>query len=388
MSLISHPTRRLPFVAVWLMTLALAPATPTIASESDDAVLLQIMRDWQARRAAMARVHYVIKGTRLIRQGMMTEIVRQSEGKVSGEIPPRDDVADVSLDILIDFARNLRRADVVVPPLPGFDDTLNAMLSRQVYFNSRNGSETWYPNMSNEHVQLSVSAKGGWISLRPVWRPVYMGHGYVGTTTTGTGAPHRIRLEPTGLRVHTKLVKNGSSYAVLRFTRGTGSTPPWRELWIDLSKQSAVTRWTSYYDRTHRGFDMQIQYSRRAGGWLPRSWRMQRFDFDENETVLESWQLTVENLVPMPVVADDTFRKQQTPGMVVHDRATDKIYFVAADGTPGRDFRAHRRGKIVREVRGDARNSSRMRWVTILVVGLVITSGAGLHFILLRSKGR
>ena len=89
----------------------------------------------------------------------------------------------------------------------------------------------------------------------------------------------------------------------------------------------------------------------------------------------------------MPATTDETFHKKQSPGMIVHDSATGDIYVVAKDGTPGQDFRAYQRANKIRDTQSTVRNRGRMRWIAVLIAGLLITGCAGFHF-LVRNRSR
>ncbi len=387
----THPTRRrLPLLAVCLMALTLAPAKPALASESDEAVLLQIMRDWQARRTAMARAHYVIKGTRLIPKGSLTQDMKHlkmedeetfAELNIEGEFPPRDHVVNVSWDTLIDFQRLRWRTEIIVPPL--FDIDYERRTSHKISLFDGKTSYFWYPDMNDEQIQLNVSHKrlSASFSTTPRWLPLYYAHGFVDPTRLRIlrGVP----LDPKLFSVHATIRQGNKHLVALRANSGDGW---WREWWVDLARQSAVTRWTVYFDVSRRSLALDIEYTRSKHGWLLKSWRMQRFDFTDDNNVSQLWNLNVEKLVVDPPVTDDMFTMQPKPGMVVRDRNTDRIYVVAEDGTPGQDFIAYKRSRAVKAVRDTRRSKDRRRWTAILIVGLVITGGSTWWY-LARNRG-
>ncbi len=122
------------------------------------------MRDWQARRTSMARVRYVIKGTRTVPKGTMTEDIRdypEFEIEFEGEFPPRDHVVEVSRDVLIDFHRIRWRSETVEPPWPGFENhDYSRRITRQIrVFDGKTGY-AWYPDMDDDHVQCIESRFG------------------------------------------------------------------------------------------------------------------------------------------------------------------------------------------------------------------------------------
>ncbi len=361
------------------------------AARSDDSVLLQIMRDWQARRTAMARAHYVIKGTRLIPKGSLTQDMKDlkmedeetfAELNIEGEFPPRDHVVNVSRDTLIDLQRLRWRTEIIVPPL--FDIDYERRRARSISFFNGTTYCFYYPDMNDEDVQLDVSheRRSASFSTPLHWLPLYYAHGFVD--------PIRLRvlrdvpLDPKLFSVHATIRQGNKHLVVLRRNTGRGS---WKDWWVDLARQSAVTRTIYHLDPARRSYTLDIKYTKSEHGWLLKSWRMQRFDFTDDNNVSQLWNLNVEKLAVDPPVTDDMFTMQPKPGMVVRNSNTDRIYVVAEDGTPGVDFVTFKRSRAVKAVRDTRHSKDRRRWTAILIVGLVVTGGSTWWY-LARSKRR
>lgn len=370
-------------VAAAVIILSLVLPYSATAAESNDAIMAQIMRDWKARRTAMARVHYVIKGTRTTRKGMMTDYVIGLIGKADGEIPPHDQVDDVSVDMLIDFERQWYRIEAYEPPRPGLGNLeLGSQVSRDLRCGNGEVSQRWYPDMKDQHVQLYMSArrKGAGIRLVPKHYPICYAHGFVHPSRQLIS--RRVPLDPTAFTVHSVTGRGANKQVVLRAHSNRDS---WEEWWVDLGRQSAVTKHVVYFDATHRSLAIHIEYQKTEKGWLPSTWRVQRFEFDDANEVC--WFLTfhVEKIEIDPPVTDSMFHKKLEPGMVVRDSTTDRIYVVAKDGTPGPDFASVRRTRAIREARAEDKQRRRWRWMPVLMVGVVFCSGA--LFLWLRRRG-
>ncbi len=363
------------------LTTMLVLPLPAIAADSADAVVAQIMRDWKARRTAMARVHYVIKGTRMTPKGMMTEDVREIVGKADGEVPPRDQVDDVSVDMLIDFERQWYRVETYEPPRPGLEDfNLGYQVSRCVRFGDGGFSQVWYPDRDDQHVQLSVAPRRPAQSALTVsahHAPICYAHGFVDPELPRMF--RRVRLDPQDFIVHAVTGRGENRVVVLRsHTDGDGS---WKEWWVDLGRKSAVTKHIVHLDATRRFLELQIEYKKTAIGWLPSRWRMQDFEFDAASSLYCLWTFNVEKIEINPPVTDSMFHKKLEPGMVVRDGTADRIYVVAKDGTPGPDFAAVRRTRAIREVRAEDRRRKRWRWMPVLVVGVALCGAAALLYL-------
>ncbi len=353
-------------VAVVMLSLVLLPL-PATAAESNDAVMAQIMRDWKARRTAMAQVHYVIKGTRMIPKGTMTEMA-SSLGRTDGSPVPRADVVDaVRMEMLFDFPHKRSRIEEEIPPLPGFEHDARALAtSHVVEFHDGPSAQVWYPKASSDRVQLAVKQNAPFVRTFLRLQPILFAHGYVNGRMDAMPAPRDIPLDPAIFRVHSKV---GTKVAVLRCSSASG----WTEWEVDLSHRSAVVRMTSYIEDRQRTSELRISYRNTSHGWLPRSWQLAMFrGAGSQETVTELWKLTAVRINTEPRVTEASFRFVPKPGMIVRDRDTKRIYEVSTNGSPGRDFGAIVRERKIAEAREKQRWQRRATWIGLLGVGVLL----------------
>ncbi len=367
-------------LATLLAMLALLSVSPAIGAESGDAILAQIMRDWKARRTAMAQVHYVIKGTRMIPKGTMTEMA-SSLGLTDGSPVPRADVVDtVRMEILFDFPHKRSRIEEEIPPLPGFERDATALAtSHVVEFHDGPSAQVWYPKASSDRVQLAVKQNAPFVRTFLRLQPILFAHGYVNGRMDAMPAPRDIPLDPDTFRVHSKV---GTRVAVLRSSSASG----WNEWEVDLSHRSAVVRMTSYVEDRQRTSELRISYRNTSHGWLPRSWQLAMFrGAGSQETVTELWKLTAVRIDTEPRVTEASFRFVPKPGMIVRDHDTRRIYEVSMNGSPGRDFGAIVRERKITEARKEQRWRRRATWVGLLGVGVCLLLGG---FIAYRKRFR
>ena len=285
--------------------------------------------------------------------------------------------------MLIDFERKWYRIGVYEPPRPGLENLeLGSQVSRELRFGNGEVAQRWLPDMKDQYVQLHMSSrpKGAGIHLAPKHYPISYAHGFVHPSRAQIS--RRVPLDPTAFTVHSVAGRGADKQVVLRAHSNSGS---WEEWWVDLGRQSAVTRHTVYLDATRRSLAIQIKYQKTRKGWLPSTWRVERFTYDDANEV--RWFLTfhVEKIEIDPPVTDSMFRKKLEAGMVVRDGMVDRTYVVAKDGTPGPDLASVRRNRAIREARAEDKQRKRWRWMPVLVVGVVLCSGA--LFLWLRRRG-
>ncbi len=354
-------------VAAAAVMLSLVLPYSATAAEPNGAIMARIMRDWKARRTAIARVHYKIKGTRMIPKGTMTEMA-SSLGLTDGNPVPRADVVDtVRMEVLFDFPHRRSRIEEEIPPLPGFEHDARALAtSHVVEFHNGPSAQVWYPKASSDRVQLAVKQNAPFVRTFLRLQPILFAHGYVNGRMDGMPAPRDIPLDPTTFRVHSKV---GTKVAVLRCSSGSG----WTEWEVDLSRRSAVVRMTSYVQDRQRTSELRIQYRNTGHGWLPRSWRLAKFrGAGSQETVTELWKLAAVRIDTEPRVTEASFRFMPKPGMIVRDHDTKRIYEVSTNGSPGRDFGAIVRERKITEARKEQRWQRRATWIGFLGVGVLL----------------
>ncbi len=348
-----------------------------VASDSDAAILARIMRDWQARRTAMARVRYDIRGTRMIPKGTYTEEVRVMFGKVDGEVPPEDEIVKTSIDMLFDFQNFRHRIEERLPPLPGFHDDINLPKAHSVRFYDGKIHEYWYPKMGPTRPELKrLSSDGG--LPEPRWLPILFGHGFADTRDPFSHMPKTARLDPSLFTIQAKTTLNGRPIVVLRFSEPDPRSRTWLDWWVDLTRQSAVTRFTVYHE-TSKLRDYRIEYTKGERGWFPKSWRFSSH-YGTVADVDAVFEYTVRKMLVDPPVKDSMFRKKMTPGMAVRDGTIGRTYVVAEDGTPGRDFAPVRRSRVVAKLRKDVRSRGRWRWLTLVLGGIAIAGSSAIYY--------
>jgi hypothetical protein len=286
---------------------------------ADDEILARIKGDFDARYARFGRVRYEIEGSSTATKGTVSALMGYKDPM------PAQDVSWPERRLYVaDFAsarfRKEERGYVFalekgvltnVGQFNVFDGKRHATfdprelntspvrkpgpMQPDVYLENR--KEAWsvfgcpdYPILFAHGIVPPTSGKVDLLALRDdaCWRWI---------TQTGTGEI------------------GGRNCVILHYRNPNDLGRVYNEYWVDLERESAVVRWTSYSSGIGARPTLEIQYRQTEHGWLPERWLMiVGADSAEHRFIDE---LRVVAFDPEPIVDSKTFSTQPEPGMIV-----------------------------------------------------------------------
>jgi hypothetical protein len=293
--------------ARYLLVAALACGLAQVAfgqPAAKDAQLAQIFADWQHRQGLFKTVRYVITGT--------TEF-KDPESPPGSPVRPRRTV------LLLDFERKRFRQESSEEGIRERADKGREYIPR-VSTSALDGKylQGLTPRDLNR-IEDDIAELGIDTDLTRadfdvhLW-PVFFAHGMIHTVHQRL-RPDQLRrsYDPEDFDVRGQLSLGGRSCTVLRTDPVAGNPPVFDELWIDLSRQSAICRHVSFagsapWDR------LDVEWKQTEFGWWPSSWTL---TWTDDGQVRRIHRLQVESFEPNPAVADSDFTLPATPGMKV-----------------------------------------------------------------------
>lgn len=294
---------------------------PAVAqAQAADPRLDKVFSDWQKRFDRTGTVSYQVKGEWVVPRGAW-EANEYGQPPVV-ERPPRDIVLVQKRKLLLDLPKQRYRYE-------GEEQCPNSQkgtIYTEAYIHMFNGKELYamrppgfthdpenpFPAL-NEDVGIT-SGDFKQRSFESIHWPLFIGHGIVcavGGPVSGQLAPQR---DKELFYVHGEGTLEGSPCLILRTFPRHASESNFKEFYVDLTKDSAVLRQTSYA-RDRPVSDTTIQYQSTSGGWLPKKW-VASFFLPSGRT-FKTERMKVEEIVIDSAVSDSDFQVEIKPGMSV-----------------------------------------------------------------------
>ncbi len=144
--------------------------------------------------------------------------------------------------------------------------------------------------------------------------PLLMAHGLVPQLTA---APSFVdKLDSDDFAVQGQGVHTGRPCLILRtFPISSGTASCFDEYWVDLVRDSAIVRQSSYMNDKLRT-DVDITYQQTSHGWLPLRWVGTVRDHHGRQ-LINVTRLRVEEFSINPAVTDADFQVEIKPGMIL-----------------------------------------------------------------------
>lgn len=318
---------------VWLIGIALLslPDNATLSAGSTEPTLEKILADWWHRRH-LSRVKYVVEGEILYPKGSPSE--RFSRGE---QVPPDDLRCPVKQTYHLDFQGNrLRkewRYEVYVPRVRDFtprmavflyDGSLGQMYTPRRENTSRGSVPDKYA------YELALLDDDGTADILE-WSdyPVLLAHGILDRKQSLI-RPECIRppLDRDMLRFYGNGVLKGREHAVLRSAPLSNRGDDFYEVWVDVGRDSAITRWVAYLDGKEVS-RLNISYGEGKHGWMPESWEQTHY---VDEDLAELRTCRVIEFAADPRFERTLFQVEPMPGVIVYDQRSKAAYRKGAPG--------------------------------------------------------
>lgn len=360
-------------IAALLFALSLGLVDPhcRICYSQDDSQLAQVLRDWRDRQLQISRVKYVAKGTYLIPKGRTSN---NTEMGLEGEVPATDLTLPYELSVTCDFRRTWLRIEQSVYKWQEGREV--PRLKKEVGLFDGEQYQVFLPRKSNPNrdahdVDLFIRRpEAAGLIITPSELAPFFGHGAFVQPITQHSLREGLLINPapSAYRVSHEVDDNGRKQLVLR-TGDVRSDGSFYEVWVDMPRQSAVTRWRHVHPAYRR--EIAVEYQETSHGWLAKKWRFTLYDKGKLTKHQEVNVSAIEIDLPL---TRDMFFVRPTPGMIVYDQVGKREYVAAEDGQPDLS-------KSVSQLRalGDrdvyARRGFPWSWV-LVVVGAVMTAAA------------
>lgn len=373
------------FVAAMLL-----PAGVVFA-QGGDQQLDQISADWAKRQNRIRRVKYEVGGEVL----MPRENITDDAGVPIKSVGESAIKAPFQWTCLFDFHKNRHRLQIIehkffVP---------ENRLVRYEYVQTFDGKNSWGSGVREvdrvrkpDDVDLYVhSGEFRKFYLEATLFPLFYGHGIVPYAGSERVFPGHLTFEPLTelLTMHGQVVHDGRPCLALRTPPTEGNATFFDELWVDLSRDSAVVRHARYAHKTPI-IDTFVWYRQTSHGWLPDRWEMTMRG--SQQRVIEVKRNRVDHIDIDPEVTDGDFRLEEKPGMLVktgvHPPWRDDAEMPPAP-TEVRRYRIDedgRRREVSFEDGVERRVGSRSRW--LWGVAGVVLFAALLTAVYLSRRGR
>ncbi len=300
----------------------------------NEAIVAKILSDWKHRQDTTLGFRYVADGQGIIPKGKLTGDPDLSP-HIKGEFPPEDLVYDENESWVMDFATNKSRHEWRTQFIMLPEGKLAPNYTVHAY--DGNSDKIFTPRAENTgptHVpppaqaDLSEGSKESDRTLSPSWLPLFLAHGMPPEDFPVVEHP-RVKVAPTRFRFHDRASFMGRDCVVLRTSpepKG-GSVD---ELWVDVQRRSAVTKFIRYRSVNDIYLQFEIQYRQDGEEWWPESWTENVFRY---KMLRESYRRRVTEYAINPASDANLFKFELKPGMVyAKDVNKGEIFKVGQDG--------------------------------------------------------
>ena len=360
-------------------------AAPAAVGQPPDPRLAKVFADWDARRAGVAGVRYVLDGERVYFKRRTRDPMPPSPEKMW--LPATDVTVKKKRTLVFDFPRERFRMEVddeeyYFPAGPvsrmsevhTFDGTTRKLWNRRAAEDRAAAEPSADPEPDIWVVKGGQSSFSGFDML--VY-PLFFAHGNieVGDAAVIPGRL-KVRPDPELFILHGEARHDGRPVLVLRTRPERGVGVAYDEYWVDPGRESVIVRNFRYRDDEPVS-DLTIRYQTTAAGWLPEGWAESRY---EEKRLTDTTRVRVTALALDPSPAAETFDIPSRPGMLVFE-TTNRDHGLRVDpmgeSGPVERYRADPTGRLrpveVRE--GEVVEKSPFWWWVVLAVGGVLVVG-------------
>lgn len=340
---------RAPCAAICLSMIVALASADGWAQESE--ALRQIEADWRTRLLAVRAIEYTAKGTQLVKKGAYNEDFN-IDPKVKGYVPPEDHqkplLVRVSLDLTTGSVRKQTHSEALkFPEMTFVPSEMNVMFDGYDFQRYTPLEENSHLGVNDIELFLETPAFRGLLITKTDY-PFFLGHGLVprAGVTIGLG---KEMVRPTtlpGFVVAGEAVQDGRRQLVIRSRPSELKVPEFNEFWVDLERQSAVTRWS--VTRGSSKVVIDLRYKQEELGWFPVHWT---WSSHEAGRLSHFQEFEVTSVVFNPSFDRDVFHVTPAAGMNVMDRSTGRAFRVPAAGEEAIDLVEARKAALNRPTR-------------------------------------
>ncbi len=303
----------------------------------------QIFADWRDRASRINSITLVAKGTGLLVRGYYNRF-RSMSDKLSedDDFPESDHTYPVELELRVDYERSLlwktkREDNLFLDDAQLVSQTITRVFDGEncVRVTPKSGNPHWQwgeqlPNVDNEIVYLPKQDLITFI-VRSDY-PWLFGLGVLptsGKAITPDGFDEG--LDSTNFSVHGTGEIDGREQVVLRSQPVSTSPGHFYEYYVDVDRQSAISRWVRYMGGVpSEQYNMTLEYNGQL--WLPSQWKWMAF---VDGRVAQQETMTVVSLELNPSFEKSMFMVTPVPGSIVGDRSglEESTHIVQDDGS-------------------------------------------------------
>jgi hypothetical protein len=366
------PDLRVLLIAV-LHVFCLCASALVAGSASSNEVVDRIFQDWAERRNYTDTVRYSIEGETTFVRGF-ANVSASKDGAFSGRVVPNEDARfPVSLRLTFDFASNRVRKEIArhvwAPSIESFNQdhrisVYDGTIQRvKRVFTAEERSE--FEAKGEYPIDIFLQSKHSRGDLfEPEEFPLFAAHGVIPVGKAFRADNLRPPLDRSMLHIHGTAVYRSRPVSVLR-TGGVGAEPgSFRELWVDVDRDSAIVRFISYIDGK-AGSRFDAEYKSITSLWLPSEWTYTRVLAG---ATLDATTLRVKEVDLKPQLSSDEFVVPIESGMVVYDPIKRDRYI--SGGPSGQDL-------PFKEAIAQRELESSNRVLVWVVVSLLLLAGFG-----------
>jgi hypothetical protein len=300
----------------------LSAPTPLHAQPAAEQVE-RVLGEWQKRQERISRIRYVVKGESITPKGAFTDHMGRPM------VPPQPDKDTAQRQdtiFLIDIPKKRFRMELDGEVYSIADKRLVPRRTTTVFdgnstygetehdakVKATEGREQWAPDVGiskNDAAYRPLNAVNAyWLS------PLLFAHGFI--PQLAAGPSFLDKLDVDDFSVHGQAIHDGKPCLVLRtFPVPGGQVKLFDEYWVDLARDCAVVRHSSYMDGKLLT-DLEVTYQQTSHGWLPQRWVGTTRNYT-NGQLINVTRLRVQEFAIEPEVTDTDFRIEIKPGMVI-----------------------------------------------------------------------
>jgi hypothetical protein len=322
------------FVVAITATELLATDDKSVAKSGNDVILAKIMSDWKHRQELTHGFRYVADGQGIVLKGILTGDPDLGP-HIKGEFPPEDLTYDENESWIIDFDTNRSRNELRTQCMMLPEGKLSPNYTVVAY--DGNSDRVYTPRAENTgpnfvpppaQPDLSDGQKASDRTLSLVWIPTFVAHGMIPEYLPLVEHP-RVEIRPSRFQFHAKASFMGRDCVVLR-TVPDPKRGEVDEVWVDVERRSAVTKFIRYRSVNDVFLLFEIQYRRDGAEWWPESWTQMVF---RNKKLSQSCRRRIVEYAINPSSGANLFNFEIKPGMVyAKGMSKRELFKVGEDG--------------------------------------------------------
>jgi hypothetical protein len=309
-----------------------AQARSYVQAQNDE--LRTVTEEWAKKRAFVKNARYEITGEIVVPKGRFNVELSGAEKK---DYPDADFRFTRTVSLMLDFENNRFKRSIREQVFHA-DELAFAPSYRVNSFDGRT-FKAFVPREKNRNPESKPSVSADVIlgseDLAKYRAPFFAYDEYpiffsCGIFTTNP-RPGQLResMGEKDFRVKGHAVKGGQDCLVL--ASHTNKFGEWEEIWVDLGKTGAISRWISHqpdYVATY----MNIEYVQGKEGWVLSEWSLtqywQKFKVDR----FCHYRVDKSEINGSIDTREYELENEKKPGMIVKDQTHDQFFQVEADG--------------------------------------------------------